>query len=131
MRWFRDRTWLHLGVVELRSGDSEAAASWFRKVVTGAADVGDRYFLWMSFYSVAEWLVALGEPEEAATILGHCDALAEERRYAVAALDAVPVVTLETLAEVLGANRRDELAVEGAAMSTDDLAEWVLVKLDG
>ncbi|MEN8234558.1 MAG: BTAD domain-containing putative transcriptional regulator [Actinomycetota bacterium] len=117
---------ISLAHIELRRGNLEEARDRLRGAVVIAQGRGDRYTLWTAFHATAECFSAMGDPESAAILLGHCTALTERHRYAPEALNCTPLVTLETLAKQLDSERLNALAAEGASATTDELAERVL-----
>jgi predicted ATPase/DNA-binding SARP family transcriptional activator len=121
-----ERTLILLSLVALRGGDSEHAKTRLRETINSARQRRDTFMLWTAFHATAEWLAETGDPDTAAVLLGHCAAVTEQHRYAPQALNCVPLVTIETLADILDPERLDVLAAEGASAETDELTRQVL-----
>lgn len=115
-----------LGLVDLRSGDIESARIRLRAAIKNTHTLGNRYRLWETFYAAAEWFAHTNDNETAAVLLGHCSALAEQHRYAPAALECTPVVSLDDLADQLDSQQLADLTAAGASTTTDEIVTKTL-----
>jgi len=114
------------GLAAMQGGELDAATQYFGAGLEGHARIGDRWFVTFDLMGLAQVLVARGQPEGAARLLGAAQALGDDIGGMIGGVTYAHLA--DTIRAQLGAAQFDALSADGRALSLAQAAALATVE---